>query len=230
MRTQALVFGASGYSGLELLRLIAQHRHIDLAGASSNRWEGEPLGAYAPQWPGQEEFVNHDRLFEQAQSGQVAFLATHATVSHELAPKLIQKGVQVIDVSGAFRLETVQDVQEWYGFEHQHNDLLADAVYGLPEVFGEQYKNKPVNLIANPGCYPTATILALAPLLASNLLRLDVPIQVDGKSGVTGAGRKLADSLLYNEVAETFRPYRMTKHQHTPEIERYLIPRCDSAR
>ena len=222
MRTKVLVFGGSGYSGLELLRLLALHDHVELTGASSNRWEDELLSSYAPQWRGAEKFINHDALFAQAQTGSVAFLATHATVSHELAPKLIEKGIRVIDVSGAFRLSTKKDVEEWYGFDHQHEELLRSAVYGLPEIFAEQYVNQAPKLIANPGCYPTATILALAPLLAEKMLRLDVPIHVDGKSGVTGAGRKLADSLLYNEVAETFRPYRMTKHQHTPEIERFL--------
>ena len=222
MRTKVLVFGGSGYSGLELLRLLALHDRVELIGASSNRWENELISAYAPQWCGSEKFVKHDDLFLQAEADSVAFLATHATVSHELAPKLLAQGVRVIDVSGAFRLSNTQDVAQWYGFEHAHENLLQTAVYGLPELYADTYKNQSPQLIANPGCYPTATLLALAPLLAENLLRLDVPIQVDGKSGVTGAGRKLADSLLYNEVAETFRPYRMTQHQHTPEIERFL--------
>jgi N-acetyl-gamma-glutamyl-phosphate reductase len=222
MQTNVLVFGGSGYSGLELLRLIAQHPEIKLSGASSNRWENAAIRDYAPQWPGQQVFVSHDRLFEMASENDVAFLATHATVSHDLAPKLLKRGLKVIDISGAFRLAQIEDVQRWYGFDHKHQDLLSQAVYGLPELFAESYRGQAPNLIANPGCYPTATILSLAPLLHADLLRLDVPIHVDGKSGVTGAGRKLADNLLYNEVADTFRPYRLIKHQHTPEIERFL--------
>jgi N-acetyl-gamma-glutamyl-phosphate reductase len=222
MRTKVLVFGGSGYSGLELLRLLTSHDQIELSGASSKRWENETLSDHVVQWCGPDRFVNHEALFDKAAAASVAFLATHATVSHDLAPKLIDKGLQVIDVSGAFRLESVADVAQWYGFEHQHKSLLKNAVYGLPEIFGDNYRGQTTPLIANPGCYPTAAILSLAPLLAHQLLRLDVPINVDGKSGVTGAGRKLADNLLYNEVADTFRPYRITKHQHTPEIERFL--------
>ena len=227
MGTKVLVFGGSGYSGLELLRLLARHEQIDLSGASSNRWENELLSDHVSQWCGPDRFVSHEALFDQAKADSVAFLATHATVSHDLAPKLIERGLQVIDVSGAFRLASVGDVAQWYGFEHLHDTLLKSAVYGLPEIFGDNYRGQTTPLIANPGCYPTAAILSLAPLLANQLLRLDVPINVDGKSGVTGAGRKLADNLLFNEVAETFRPYRMTKHQHTPEIERFLSSIAD---
>ena len=222
MHRNILVFGGSGYSGLELIRLLGQHDAANLIGASSNRWENSPIADYAPQWAGHQVFVSHDALFEMSGENDVAFLATHATVSHDLAPKLLARGVKVIDVSGAFRLAQGKDVREWYGFEHEHEALLQQAVYGLPELFADSYRGQAPALIANPGCYPTATILSLAPLLKANLLRLDLPIHVAGKSGVTGAGRKLAESLLYNEVAETFRPYRLVKHQHTPEIERFL--------
>ena len=222
MQTKVLVFGGSGYSGLELLRILAAHPHIELLGASSNRWTDAPLSRYCPTWTGKETFVSHDELFEKVEPGSLAFLATHATVSHDLAPRILEKAAQVIDVSGAFRLANLSDVSTWYGFEHQHEALLSNAIYGLPELYAQSYARTETPLIANPGCYPTACILSLAPLFAHQLIRTDLPVHVDGKSGVTGAGRKLADNLLYNEVADTFRPYRMTKHQHTPEMERFL--------
>jgi len=222
MKTKVLVFGGSGYSGLELLRILAGHPEIQLLGASSNRWSNAPLSRHCPTWSGEDTFVSHDQLFERVEPGSLAFLATHATVSHDLAPKILEQSAQVIDVSGAFRLATLDDVSRWYGFEHQHEALLKNAVYGLPELYADDYLNTQVPLIANPGCYPTACILSIAPLFAYQLVRTDLPVHVDGKSGVTGAGRKLADNLLFNEVAETFRPYRMTKHQHTPEMERFL--------
>jgi N-acetyl-gamma-glutamyl-phosphate reductase len=215
---EILIFGASGYSGLELLRWLARHPEIRVVAASSDRWSGRPAKDRAPNAPPGLLFSTHDAALAEARSGHVAFLATPAETSLELAPKLVAKGVRVIDLSGAFRLERA-DYPHWYGFEHTAPELLAEAVYGLPEV--DRTDLSKVRLVANPGCYATAAILAVAPLLASDLL-VDAPIALDGKSGTTGAGRNAKEHLLYSEVAETVCAYRLGRHQHTPEIERAL--------
>lgn len=158
---------------------------------------------------------------ERASSGQLAFLATPAKVSADLAPKLLARGLDVIDLSGAFRLDRPDEFAEWYGFAHPATDLLARAAYGLPELFPLAKSTGP-RLIANPGCYATAAILAALPLLKHNLIPEGTPLFIDGKSGATGAGKALEEKLLYSEVSESVRPYRIGKHQHTPEIERAL--------
>lgn len=215
-----VVFGGSGYSGMELLRLLAGHPAVSLRGASSNRWGGEVLSAHVPSWVGDDRFFPHDDLFEVTESGDIAFMATPAGTSLVLGPKLLARGARVIDLSGAFRLADAKAYADWYALEHDRADLLRDAIYGLPELFPDGFGE--AKLIANPGCYATAAILAVAPLVKANLLQPGAPIVLDGKSGATGAGRKLADNLLFNEVAETVKPYRLGAHQHTPEIERYL--------
>ena len=216
---EAVIFGASGYSGLELLRLLARHPEARVVAASSDRFAGQSLASHVAQWSTDQTFAPHAEVAEAAPEGGVAFLATPATTSHELAPKLIERGLDVIDLSGGFRLERPADFVEWYGFEHTREDLLGQAGYGLPELF-EFPEGRPA-LVANPGCYATAAIMAVAPLLQSGLLDLDAPIIMDGKSGATGAGRKVSEALMFSDVAETVRPYRLARHQHTPEIERF---------
>jgi N-acetyl-gamma-glutamyl-phosphate reductase len=216
---EILIFGASGYSGLELLRWLPRHPELRVVGASSDRWSGRPARERAPNAPPGLVFSTHDAVLAEAKPGRIAFLATPADTSLELAPKLIGKGTRVIDLSGAFRLER-EDYPSWYGFQHSQPELLAEACYGLPEI-DRSFDLSTAQLVANPGCYATAAILAVAPLLAGGLLE-DQPIVLDGKSGTTGAGRKTEEHLLFSEIAETVRPYRLGRHQHTPEIERAL--------
>ncbi len=217
---EVIVFGASGYSGLELLRLLARHPSVSLCGASSGRWAGERIADHVTEWPGDDRFIGHAAAAELAESGRIAFLATPASTSHDLAPRLLGTGMTVIDLSGAFRLENTHDHMQWYGFPHTHPELLERAHYGLPELFEAEYAEG--DLIANPGCYATAAILAVAPLLGAGLVDGSRPIIFDGKSGTTGAGRKVDDAFIFSEVADSVRPYRIGKHQHTPEIERVL--------
>ena len=146
----------------------------------------------------------------------MAFLATPAEVSLELAPKLLARGLQVVDLSGAFRLLDPAAYPTWYGFAHTAAPLLAEARYGLPELAREQLRG--ARLVTNPGCYATAIALGLAPLLRSGLC-LAEGVTVTGLSGVSGAGRKASEEFSFCEVDEDLRAYRIGKHQHVPEIE-----------
>jgi N-acetyl-gamma-glutamyl-phosphate reductase len=216
--TQVVIFGASGYSGLELLRILAQHPEVRVVGASSDKWAGRPIKEVVPTFPSRLAFEPHAALLARA-SGEIAFLATPAKTSIELAPQLLAQNRRVVDLSGAFRLKDRAEYPRWYGFDHPRPDLLETAQYGLPEIDGQL--GAP-SLVANPGCYATAAILAVTPWLRAGLLDPAEPIFMDGKSGTTGAGRTLEDGLLHAEVAENLRPYRLLGHQHTPEIEQAL--------
>jgi N-acetyl-gamma-glutamyl-phosphate reductase len=163
---------------------------------------------------------------ELAAGCQVVLLATPAEVSLDLAPRLLDAGIKVIDLSGAFRLRDAAEYPRFYRFTHPRPDLLAEAAYGLPELFRDEIRR--ARLVANPGCYPTAAALPLAPLLRAGLLEEDW-IVVDAASGVTGAGRKATEELSFAEVDEEFRAYRVHAHQHLPEIGQTL-GRCGTSR
>jgi N-acetyl-gamma-glutamyl-phosphate reductase len=215
------VVGASGYSGMEVTRLVVGHPALRLAFAASDRWQGETLGErqgvvgpaatlrYAPLSLSE----------ELAGPCQAVLLATPPSVSLSLAPPLRARGIQVIDLSGAFRLRDVALYPPHYGFEHSAQALLAEAKYGLPEL--QRHSLAGAGLVANPGCYATAVALPLAPLLRADLIEPDSLI-ADAASGVTGAGRKTREDLGFAEVAEDFRAYRVLRHPHTPEMEQTL--------
>jgi N-acetyl-gamma-glutamyl-phosphate reductase len=148
-------------------------------------------------------------------------LATSASVSTQLAPAFLERGKNVVDLSGGFRLEHAGDYSRWYGFEHPAISLLSRAHYGLPELFGAPPRGDGATLVANPGCYPTAALLALAPLVRAGLVE-PTGIVIDAKSGVTGAGRQATEQFSFGEVDEDLRAYRILGHQHTPEILRAL--------
>lgn len=187
--------GASGYSGMELCRLVAGHPQLELVAATSGRWAGQPLGQHVAVGG-----ADAGLCFEQSVGVDVelAFLATPAEASETLAASYRDAGVLVVDLSDAFRFS-------------------ADAVYGLTEFARAELAG--ATLIANPGCYPTATQLALIPLVQAGLIA-EGPVIVDAKSGVTGAGRRLDESLLFNELADNHYPYKVGVHRHVPEIER----------
>jgi N-acetyl-gamma-glutamyl-phosphate reductase len=225
MQRRVALIGASGYTGIEVTRLLASHPSIELAVASSDRWVGESIEARtgtacAGRYVGLEEAV------EKASTCEVVMLATPAEASHELAPRLLAAGPRVIDLSGAFRLRDAALYPKYYGFEHKHRDLLKTAFYGLPELYGPDRAafRRDFRLIANPGCYATAIQLALCPLLGlSTLAHGDASrIIVDAMSGVTGAGRKAAEEYSFAEIAGDLRAYRALRHQHQPEIEQGL--------
>jgi N-acetyl-gamma-glutamyl-phosphate reductase len=213
---EVLVFGASGYSGQELVRILARHPNARIAAATSDREAGRPIDV-APELG--LSHVRHDDASAMASRDHVAFLATPAETSAELAPRLLDRGARVVDLSGAFRLSDPAAYREWYGFVHPKPELLAEAHYGIPELFAMPPTTR---LVANPGCYATASILAVAPLLDLT----EGPVIIDGKSGTTGAGKKAEEAMLFAEVAENLRAYRVGKHQHTPEIEEALSIRA----
>jgi len=212
----AAVVGASGYSGLELTRLLARHPRVRLTALTSDRWAGETAGARLPL-PAEAASLAYGPLSgSEAVDAEVAFLATPAEVSHQLAPTLLARGLKVVDLSGAFRLADAAAYPGWYGFDHQHPALLAEARYGLPELARATLAG--ARLVTNPGCYATAIALAVAPLVRSGLCSAS-GIAVTGLSGVSGAGRKASEDYSFCEVDEDLRAYRIGRHQHVPEIE-----------
>lgn len=204
------VVGARGYTGLETARLLLQHPNVQLthcfatAEFTLSHYLSSPRAAKVVCLSDLEIF-NH--------LTDVVFLATPAEVSLKLAPKILAHGKKVIDLSGAFRLKK-HDYQSWYGFEHTEKAWLAKAEYGLAPWVGP---SKGANLVANPGCYATAISLALAPLLKNDVIAPH-NIVIDAKSGATGAGKKASENLLFTEVEAECLPYKVGRHQHTPEI------------
>ena len=210
------VVGASGYSGLELTRLVARHPRLRLAALLSDRWSGEAAGAHLPLG-GPAAALRYGPLSAAAEvDAELAFLATPADVSLALAPKLLARGARVVDLSGAFRLQDPALYKRWYGFEHTEPELLGDARYGLPELGRAELAG--ARFVSNPGCYATAVAMALAPLVRSGLVACE-GIGVAAMSGVSGAGRKSSEEYSFCELDEDLRAYRLGKHQHVPEIE-----------
>jgi N-acetyl-gamma-glutamyl-phosphate reductase len=212
------VVGASGYSGAVAARLVVSHPRLALAFATSDKHAGEDVAAHLGiTAPGATRFVANAAALDLAGACDAVLLATAADVSVRLAPAFAELGKPVVDLSGAFRLEAPA-YPRWYGFEHGAPAWLGRAHYGLPELFGAPPRG---SLVANPGCYPTAALLALAPLLREGLIEPG-GIVVDAKSGVTGAGRQSGDAYSFVAVEGDLRAYRVLAHQHTPEIVRAL--------
>jgi N-acetyl-gamma-glutamyl-phosphate reductase len=203
------VFGGSGYSGLELTRLLARHAGVQVAAVTSDRWAGKTVDGIS--------YCSHDQGLEKAKSTDIALLATPAEASLELAPKLLAANVRVIDLSGAFRLRDLTLYPRFYGFTHSAPKLNAEAVYGLPELNREQQRT--ARLVANPGCYATAAALSIAPLVKAGLVK---DLVITAASGVSGAGRKATEEFSFMELSQDFRAYKVLKHQHTPEISQTL--------
>jgi N-acetyl-gamma-glutamyl-phosphate reductase len=218
---RAGIVGVSGYAGMELARLLARHPALTLAAAVSDRWAGGALGDHLPLIGS----AGAVRVLPQEEGGrafgelQVVFLCTPVEASLELAPRALDAGARVVDLSGAFRL-AVADYPRWYGLTHPRPDLLAAACYSMPEA-GASADIRAARLVSNPGCYPTASTLAVLPLVRAGVIAR-AGIIVDAKSGTTGAGRRASEDFSFSEVEGDFRAYRVLKHQHTPEIERAL--------
>src|SRR3954465_256478 len=200
------IVGASGYSGLELSRILALHPHAELKLLGSDKWAGETAARRAGLRgsAGQLRYAAQEKSVELGRECAVVFLATPAEASLQLAPILLDAGVRVIDLSGAFRLRDAALYAKFSGFQPPRQDLLSQAAYGLPELSPPA---RGTRLVANPGCYPTAAALALAPLLEAGLLSAD-PLIVDAASGVTGAGRKASEDYSFTEIDGDFRAYK----------------------
>lgn len=215
------VAGATGYAGRELIALLARHPSVRLVSLmSSGRSGNEPAPVEASHLSLRGvvdlpvEPLRLDRLTPEGVD--VVFLATPHEASHDLAPVLLDRGLRVIDLSAAFRLRDLEAYPAWYGFEHRASQALAEAVYGIPELNASAIRQ--ARLVANPGCYPTSVILALAPLLKAAVIDARAGIICDSKSGATGAGRSLRDDLLFANVNENCRAYGLFRHRHTPEM------------
>ena len=214
------IVGAAGYAGIEAARLVLGHPQMRLVEVTSAADAGTRLDRLYPALSGQTDLVlaepDVDRIAARA---QVAFLGVPHTAALELAGALLDRGVRVIDASADFRLKDPAVYEAWYGVTHTAPDLLAEAVYGLPEL--DRVALPGARLVACPGCYPTAAILAAFPALESGVADPD-HIVIDAKSGVSGAGRTASSGTHFSTVNESVAPYKVAEHRHTPEIEQAL--------
>jgi len=213
------IVGGTGYTGVELLRLLAGHPEVSLEVITSRSEAGMAVSELFPNLRGHVDLAFTVPDVELLASCDVVFFATPHTVAMALVPELIQRGTRVIDLSADFRLKDVALWEQWYNTPHTCPKLIEQAVYGLPEVNREQIKT--AQLIAVPGCYPTATQLGFLPLIESNIIDVDHLI-ADTKSGVSGAGRKAAIGTLLTESSENMKAYAVAGHRHLPEIEQGL--------
>ena len=219
MKVKTGIVGVSGYAGLELIRLIERHPHIEFTTAmDAGEFAGKRLGeihtslrgvcAHVIESPGVERMTSL--------SLDTVFLCTPDKVSYELAPRILAAGMRVIDFSGAFRLKDAASYSGWYGFDHAAASLLEKAVYGLSEWNTREIAR--AKLLANPGCYPTSVNLALLPLVRAGLIETGSEIFCDSKSGVSGAGRSAKPEMMFAEITGSFRPYGPVTHRHVPEM------------
>ena len=213
------VVGASGYTGIELLRLLAAHPHVNLQQVTSRSEAGQPLAAIFPHFENELDltFVAPEPA-ALAECDLVCFTTPNATAMH-LTPPLLEADCRVIDLSADFRIRDADVWSQWYGNSHASPELLDEAVYGLPEINRDQLVD--ARLVANPGCYPTAVSLALLPLVEAGIVDSQRLI-ADAKSGVSGAGRKASLQTQFGETAENFHAYGVAGHRHLPEISQTL--------
>ena len=211
------IIGASGFTGAELLRICASHPHFEVKYATGDSQAGTLARSLYPSlaatYP---NLVFEEFEIDKALACDVLFLGLPHEASLELVPQLVNKVKLVVDLSAAFRLTDASKYPQWYGFAHTHPELVASAVYGLPELYREQLKT--ARLIATPGCYVTAASLALQPLVKAGAID-PIGVIVDAASGVSGAGRAAKHSNSFNTVDEDFTAYGLLDHRHTPEIE-----------
>ncbi len=213
------ILGATGYTGQELCRILQQHPEAEIQYLGSSSSAGKNISEIYPHWHGSQ----HVLAAEEVPELDVLFVALPHGFAAERAASILQKGIKIIDLGADFRLKDYQEYELWYKTKHANPELLGQAVYGLPEFYRSEIKDS--SLIANPGCYPTASLLALIPLLRKGLLRQD-SIIIDAKSGVSGAGRGITQAIHFSEVNENFKAYGVGEHRHTPEIEQQLSLAC----
>ncbi len=220
------IYGASGYTGQELLRLLIGHPGADVVTITSRKFKDMPVSEVYPVFAGMTDLKFVDSSPKKLVSScDVVFLALPHGEAMLVAPEFVAAGMKVIDLSADFRLRDASVYESWY-VKHTAPDLLEKAVYGLPELYRDEIKGS--NLVANPGCYPTSIILGIAPLLREGCIDPS-SIIADSKSGVSGAGRDLQLGSLFCEVNEGFKAYKVGSHRHTPEIEQELGRIADTA-
>jgi len=212
-KTRVGIINVTGYAGVELARLLCQHREVELTSVTGRSAAGQKLGRVFPH-------LSRIDLTIESELGEVdlAFSALPHKESAREVISLLERGLKVVDISADFRLKNAADYPSWYGFTHPAPQLLAEAVYGLPEL--HRSRVAPARLVANPGCYPTGAILALAPAVKAGLVGPDIII--DSKSGISGAGRTLNLTSHYSEANEDVTAYALEGHRHLPEITQEL--------
>lgn len=221
MTIKAGIVGATGYGGVELLRILHSHPAITVTSLYSSSQQGNLLSNHFPHMTGIYEHTLEDiNPAQMADDLDVVFLAVPSGVASELAPRLLEAGCKVIDLSGDFRLKNPQLYEKWYGKKAAPQKWIDDAIYSLPEINRSDLRGE-VNFISNPGCYPTATLLGLAPLAKGKVLA-EGSVIIDAKSGVSGAGQSPSIATLYSELNENLKVYKVNEHQHIPEIEQML--------
>lgn len=219
-KVKVAVVGATGYTGEELVRILASHPGVDVTYASGKEDRSIKLQDIFPYLKNRIDLECKTFSAEEAIAKcDLAFLSLPHTVSMLVAPLFIKSGKKVVDVSADYRLKDTAVYEKFYKTPHKDPGNLAKAVYGLPEIHRDKIKS--AQLVANPGCYPTGAILGLWPGAKEGFFDLD-SIQIDAKSGVTGAGRKADKSLNFSEVNESFKAYKLFEHQHVPEIDQEL--------
>ena len=219
------VVGGTGYTGVELLRLLALHPAVQLSVITSRSEAGSKVADLFPNLRGYVDLEFSEPALSVLAACELVFFATPNGIAMGMAGELLERGVKIIDLAADFRLKDPQLWQKWYGVEHACPDILATAVYGLPEMNREAIAR--AQLVANPGCYPTAVQLGFLPLLESGCIDASTLI-ADCKSGVSGAGRKASIGALLAEAAESFKAYSVPGHRHLPEIRQGLEQCSDS--
>ena len=215
------IINVTGYAGSELARILYRHPHVEISSVTGRSAAGQKLGSVFPHLSALDLNITEDL----ADDVDVVFSALPHKASAEAVIPLLSKGTRVIDISADFRLKQANQYEEWYGVQHPDPSYLEDAVYGITELHEEEISR--AQLIANPGCYPTSAILAMAPAVKLGLIEPDIVI--DSKSGVSGAGRGLSMSTHYSEVNENTMAYSLAGHRHLPEITQELALLTDQA-
>jgi len=213
------VVGGTGYTGAELLRLLVMHPQVDLKYVTSRSESGKKVAELFPNLRGFTEVCFSEPAVASLSDCDLVFFATPNGTAMTMVPELVENGVRVIDLAADFRLQDAEVWKQWYGMDHACVDVLADAVYGLPEV--NRAAVETAKVVANPGCYPTAVTLGFLPLIEHALID-DQHLIADAKSGVSGAGRGASVATLQAESSENFKAYAVDGHRHLPEIKQIL--------
>lgn len=218
--TRIAILGATGYTALELLKILHRHPEVTVTAATTRQQDRPHISQVHPSLTGMYDLVCEDlTAYQISDRADLVFCALPHTASMEFVPQLLDRGCRVVDLSADYRLDDPAVYEQWYGHVHTDAARLSSTVYGLPELFEEQIRG--VQMVANPGCYTSASILALAPLLKSGCIKAEGLI-IDAKSGVSGAGRKPKLGTLFAECNESVTAYGIGDHRHTPEIDQVV--------
>jgi N-acetyl-gamma-glutamyl-phosphate reductase len=216
MKTKVAIIGATGYTGVELLRLLLRHPEVEVTALTSQKYAGVPIGQVFPSLAKQIEVSCEELSVEQvSKKADFIFTALPHKTAMETVPLFYRSGKRAVDLSADFRLKDPMVYERWYQ-KHTASDLLGDSVYGLPELHRDKIRS--AKIVGNPGCYPTGALIGLIPLIKKGLISHE-GIVIDSKSGVSGAGRDVALESLFCEVNEGVKAYKIFAHRHTPEIE-----------